>query len=109
MPALPRGFIGTYIQGVIYPARCAKQMRKLAGAVIVLSWLGAYMMRRAPRRAMSGVRDHDRERKAKVPASVAAKSGQSSLPLANAVTAHHHSRTPSPRTGPVRPDADSPA
>ncbi len=70
-PGLPRGFIDTYIAGVLYPARYAKQVRVLAGAVIVLSWLGAYMMRRAPRRATSCVRDHDRERKVKVPASVA--------------------------------------
>ena len=74
-PGLPRGFIDTYIKGVLYPARYAKQVRMLAGAVIMLSWLGAYVMRRAPRRATSGVRHHDRGRKAKVPASVAVNVG----------------------------------
>jgi len=74
-PGLPRGFIDTYIAGVLYPARYASQVRMLAGAVIVLSWLGAYTMRGAPRRAHPGVRDHDRERKAKVPASVAVNVG----------------------------------
>jgi len=65
-PGLPRGFIDTYIKGVLYPARYAKEVRVLVGAVIVLSWLGAYMMRRTPRRAGSGVRVHAPERKAKV-------------------------------------------
>jgi len=70
-PGLPRGFIDTYIKGVLYPVRYAEQVRRLAGGVIVLSWLGAYMMRRARRRAPSGLGDHDRDGKTRVRASVA--------------------------------------
>jgi Protein of Unknown function (DUF2784) len=74
-PGLPRGFIDTYIKGVLYPTRYAEQVRMLAGAVIVLSWLGAYMMRRAPRRATYGVRNYDRDQWAMVPWLVAVNLG----------------------------------
>jgi len=72
---LPRGFIDAYIEGVLYPARYAGQVRMLAGAVIVLSWLGAYLLWRVRRRATSVARDHDREGQVKVPASVAVNVG----------------------------------
>jgi hypothetical protein len=45
-PGLPRGFIDTYIEGVLYPARYAEQAQLLAAALIVLSWLGVYLIRR---------------------------------------------------------------
>jgi len=73
-PGLPRGFIDTYIEGVLYPARHAERARMLAGAVIVLSWLGAYRCG-ARRRATSATGRDDGERRAEVPASVAVSVG----------------------------------
>jgi hypothetical protein len=45
-PGLPRGFVDTYIEGVLYPARYAGQARVLAATLIMLSWLGVYLIRR---------------------------------------------------------------
>jgi hypothetical protein len=50
-PGLPRGFIDTYIEGALYPARYAGQVRMLAAGLIVLSWLGVFLIQR--RRPMS--------------------------------------------------------
>jgi hypothetical protein len=58
-PGLPRGFVDGYIEGVLYPERYAAQVRVLVGAVIVVSWLGAYVMaRRARRRSSPSVVSH---------------------------------------------------
>jgi len=42
-PGLPRGFVDTYLDGVLYPERAARWVLLLAGALIVASWLGAYL------------------------------------------------------------------
>lgn len=43
-PGLPRGFVDAYIEGVLYPERYSGQARMLAGVVILISWLGAYLL-----------------------------------------------------------------
>jgi Protein of Unknown function (DUF2784) len=46
-----RGFIDTYVTGVLYPARYLEQMRLLAAFVVLMSWLGwAYLRWYRPRR-----------------------------------------------------------
>jgi Protein of Unknown function (DUF2784) len=45
-----RGFIDTYVTGVLYPARYLQEMRLLAAAVVLVSWLGWWYHRR--RRAL---------------------------------------------------------
>jgi hypothetical protein len=58
-PGLPRGFVDGYIEGVLYPERYAGQVQVLVGAVIVVSWIGAYLMaRRARRRSSPPVLSH---------------------------------------------------
>jgi hypothetical protein len=58
-PGLPRGFVDGYIEGVLYPERYAGQVQVLVAAVIVISWLGAYLMaRRARRRSRPPVSSH---------------------------------------------------
>jgi hypothetical protein len=48
-----RGFIDTYVTGVLYPARYLVQMRLLAALVVLVSWLGWwYRRRRQARRAL---------------------------------------------------------
>ena len=37
---LARGFVGTYLTGVIYPARYLSEVRLLVGLVVVVSWVG---------------------------------------------------------------------
>jgi Protein of Unknown function (DUF2784) len=41
-----RGFIDTYVTGVLYPARYLVQMRILAALVVLVSWLGWWYLRR---------------------------------------------------------------
>ncbi|GII90387.1 DUF2784 domain-containing protein [Sinosporangium siamense] len=43
----PSGFIDHYIEGVIYPERYTNLVRVAVGAVIVVSWAGLVMRRRA--------------------------------------------------------------
>ncbi len=50
-PGLPSGFIDTYIEGVLYPERYARLAQVLAGLIVVVSWVGAYLVRRARRKA----------------------------------------------------------
>jgi Protein of Unknown function (DUF2784) len=49
-PGLAHGFVDGYIEGVLYPAQYAGYVRMLAGAVIVVSWLGGYLLARGARR-----------------------------------------------------------
>src|SRR5581483_11041154 len=51
---LPSGFIDHYIEGVVYPERYTGLIQFSAGAVVVLSWVGAlvlYLRRRSARLA----------------------------------------------------------
>ncbi|WP_025273635.1 DUF2784 domain-containing protein [Haloglycomyces albus] len=50
------GFLGTYIEGVIYPAEYITPIRFAVAGVIAVSWLGAAILihrRRARKRALS--------------------------------------------------------
>ncbi|WP_433266537.1 DUF2784 domain-containing protein [Actinosynnema sp. CS-041913] len=46
-PALATGFIDTYIDGVLYPESAAGTVQLLVGLVVVGSWAGYYLKRRA--------------------------------------------------------------
>jgi hypothetical protein len=46
-PALTRGFIDRYIEGVIYPARYTRLIDVLVGLIVVGSWLLVYRRWRA--------------------------------------------------------------
>jgi hypothetical protein len=46
-----RGFIDTYVTGVLYPANYLQQMRLLGAAVVLVSWLGLWY-RQHRRRAL---------------------------------------------------------
>jgi hypothetical protein len=48
--ALTRGFIDRFVEGVLYPERYALAMQIAAGVVIVVSWIGAYVLWRRRRR-----------------------------------------------------------
>lgn len=41
-----RGFIDTYVTGVLYPSRYLVQMRLLVALVVLISWLGWWYRRR---------------------------------------------------------------
>jgi hypothetical protein len=45
-PELDGGFIGTYIEGVLYPERYVVEARVLAAVVVLVSWLGFVRRRR---------------------------------------------------------------
>lgn len=45
-PELAGGFIDTYVEGVLYPARFVNEARGLAAAVVLASWLGFVLRRR---------------------------------------------------------------
>jgi Protein of Unknown function (DUF2784) len=51
-PELTGGFIDTYVQGVLYPARYVAEAQALAAAVVLVSWIGLYV--RARRRVLAG-------------------------------------------------------
>jgi hypothetical protein len=58
-PGLAHGFVAGYIEGVLYPAQYAGYVRLLAGAVIVVSWLGGYLLAHgAPRVTDARVLSH---------------------------------------------------
>jgi hypothetical protein len=46
----PTGFIDHYIEGVIYPQRYAGLIQGMVAVAVTVSWLGAYLRRRARRR-----------------------------------------------------------
>jgi Protein of Unknown function (DUF2784) len=49
-PALTRGFIDRYIEGVVYPERLTAVMQALAATAVVASWIGFVLIqRRRPR------------------------------------------------------------
>jgi len=48
LPPLNGGFISTYITGVLYPASAVLFVQILAGAIVVVSWVGIYL--RSPSR-----------------------------------------------------------
>jgi Protein of Unknown function (DUF2784) len=53
---LQTGFIDHYIEGVVYPDRYTGLIQFLAGALVVISWVGAivlYRRRRGRRRALA--------------------------------------------------------
>ena len=39
----PTGFIDTYLEGVIYPTQYASLLQALAGAAVLISWIGLYL------------------------------------------------------------------
>jgi hypothetical protein len=43
---LSRGFIDTYIEGVLYPERYAGLMQAMAAAAVFVSWVGFLLLRR---------------------------------------------------------------
>jgi hypothetical protein len=45
-PGLARGFIDTYLTGVLYPARYLVVLQTLAGLAVLVSWLGWWYRRR---------------------------------------------------------------
>jgi hypothetical protein len=45
-PGLAKGFIDTYVTGVLYPARYVNAVRVLAAGVVLASWLGWWYRRR---------------------------------------------------------------
>ena len=45
-PGYDRGFIDTYVTGVLYPARYLMTMRIVAATVVLVSWLGWWYRRR---------------------------------------------------------------
>jgi hypothetical protein len=49
------GFIDRYIEGVLYPERFTLALQVLAGALVVGSWVGAYLYRRHLRRRVETV------------------------------------------------------
>jgi Protein of Unknown function (DUF2784) len=53
-PALTRGFIDRYIEGVIYPARYTRLIDVLVALVVLISWLLVWRRRRASREASLG-------------------------------------------------------
>lgn len=46
-PELAGGFIDTYVEGVVYPERYVDEARALVAVVVLASWLGWVMRRRA--------------------------------------------------------------
>jgi hypothetical protein len=46
---LPHGFIGTYLEGVLYPRTWRPYMPVVVTGAVVTSWLGAYLLRRVRR------------------------------------------------------------
>ncbi|GIF99339.1 DUF2784 domain-containing protein [Catellatospora citrea] len=46
---LSRGFIDTYLTGVVYPERYTLLLQVLAGLVVLTSWVGFLLRRRAAR------------------------------------------------------------
>lgn len=48
---LDRGFIDTYLTGVIYPAEYLRQVQVLVAVIVVASWVGFYRRRRTPQPA----------------------------------------------------------
>jgi Protein of Unknown function (DUF2784) len=56
-PALTRGFIDRFIEGVLYPERFALAMQIAAGVTIVISWVGAYALWRRRRGSARGGRE----------------------------------------------------
>ncbi|MEV4411709.1 DUF2784 domain-containing protein [Catellatospora sp. NPDC049609] len=54
---LSRGFIDTYLTGVVYPERYTVQLQALAGALVLTSWLGLLLRRRRGRFAGAGTPD----------------------------------------------------
>jgi hypothetical protein len=48
--ALTKGFVDRYLDNVLYPERYLAEVRLAVAAVIALSWLGAYLLRRRRRR-----------------------------------------------------------
>lgn len=54
LPALRRGFIDTYITGVLYPPGAVLLVQVLVGVIVVVSWVGIWL--RSPRRLRPGER-----------------------------------------------------
>lgn len=48
---LTRGFIDTYLTGVVYPERHTALLQVLAGTLVLVSWAGFALRRRRARRA----------------------------------------------------------
>ncbi|GAA1268715.1 DUF2784 domain-containing protein [Saccharothrix xinjiangensis] len=48
------GFIDTYIDGVLYPDSAARPVQVLVALVVLGSWVGLYLRRRAGQRASRG-------------------------------------------------------
>lgn len=46
-PPLASGFIDTYIDGVLYPDSAARLVQVLVALVVITSWVGYYLKRRA--------------------------------------------------------------
>jgi hypothetical protein len=45
-PGMSAGFIDTHVTGVLYPVRYLNEVRLLAAAVVLVSWLGWWYRRR---------------------------------------------------------------
>ena len=50
---LSRGFIDTYLTGVVYPGRYTGLIQALAAAAVLISWVGVARRTRRRRRALS--------------------------------------------------------
>jgi hypothetical protein len=47
---LTRGFIDTYVKGVLYPVRYEHVVQALVAVIVLVSWVGAYRLARHRRR-----------------------------------------------------------
>jgi hypothetical protein len=50
---LPGGFINTYVEGVLYPQRYTPLVRLIVAGLVLVSWVGAYLMARRRQSAPS--------------------------------------------------------
>jgi hypothetical protein len=46
---LAGGFIDTYVENVVYPARYLQEVRALAAVLVLISWVGGYLLWRRRR------------------------------------------------------------